>query len=261
MTELEMVHLSSHHIIISFPHLALSAFFTTFLGCTLCLISAYIMYGRRICDTDCGAYNIWPSISAVTGVIPQRYFWRACVAFWLFPRLLLVAAYNSFFAKSTFQVSKSSQANYSRLRRVALCVHILEVVSFVGGNFIANKENYPYHEKCFIVYTAASETYMLLHLLLIWKVSARNSLRAPRIQWRCLKIVIACTTILFTAFILHRKTCLNYAFSVFSLMEYLIALTHTIFHSSSVLDFSEEVLVLGVPVDSHKSCLMKEHKG
>ena len=67
-----------------------------------------------------------------------------------------------------------------------------------------------YHEKCFIVYTAASETYMLLHLLLIWKVSARDSLRAPRIQWLCLKIVIASTIILFIAFTFHRKTCLNY---------------------------------------------------
>lgn len=41
-------------------------------------------------------YNIIPSISAITGVSPQRYLWRISVAFHVGPRLIIAAVYRAF---------------------------------------------------------------------------------------------------------------------------------------------------------------------
>lgn len=41
-------------------------------------------------------YNIIPSISAITGVSPQRYLWRISVAFHIGPRLIIAAVTKSY---------------------------------------------------------------------------------------------------------------------------------------------------------------------
>lgn len=41
-------------------------------------------------------YNIIPSISAITGVSPQRYLWRISVAFHIGPRIIIAAVSKSY---------------------------------------------------------------------------------------------------------------------------------------------------------------------
>ena len=46
-------------------------------------------------------YNAIPSLSAVTGVSPQRYLWRASIVFHAVPRLLVAVSYRALFVQVT----------------------------------------------------------------------------------------------------------------------------------------------------------------
>lgn len=41
-------------------------------------------------------YNIVPSISAITGISPQRYLWRVSVAFHIGPRFIIAVVHRAY---------------------------------------------------------------------------------------------------------------------------------------------------------------------
>lgn len=49
-------------------------------------------------------YNVVPSISAITGISPQRYVWRISIAFHLGPRLLIGSLYYNYHKQRTAHI-------------------------------------------------------------------------------------------------------------------------------------------------------------
>lgn len=88
-------------------------------------------------------YNILPSISAITGVSPQRYLWRVSVALHIGPRLVIASVYHSYYYKILKSIEDVPlKIRGSRLLNLCYWLNIAEVAALCGVTYISNKENY-----------------------------------------------------------------------------------------------------------------------
>lgn len=88
-------------------------------------------------------YNILPSISAITGVSPQRYLWRVSIALHIGPRLVIASVYHSYYyniLKSIEDVPLKIMG--SRLLNLCYWLNIAEVAALCGVTYVSNRENY-----------------------------------------------------------------------------------------------------------------------
>lgn len=92
-------------------------------------------------------YNIIPSISAITGVSPQRYFWRFSIALHIGPRLPIAFVYKNYY-RSLINEMKRRRAPIDIITKANLLIslilvlNIIEVASLGGVTYISNRENY-----------------------------------------------------------------------------------------------------------------------
>jgi hypothetical protein len=84
------------HYMLSFKHLCLVTVSCPLLALIICFVTAYVFQADDIHETHCRVYNIIPSISAITGISPQRYLWRISVAFHIGPRFIIAAVHRSY---------------------------------------------------------------------------------------------------------------------------------------------------------------------
>ena len=68
------------------------------MGAVVVIITAFLFNSQ--------VYNVVPSISAITGVSPQRYIWRICIAFHLGPRLLIGCLYYRYHQERTSHITE-----------------------------------------------------------------------------------------------------------------------------------------------------------
>lgn len=87
-------------------------------------------------------YNFLPSISAVTGVSPQRYLWRVAVALHISPRLLVAWVARAYYQGLAAQVPAARRPAYLTLVTAAFYLNITELITLCGVTYISNKENY-----------------------------------------------------------------------------------------------------------------------
>lgn len=88
-------------------------------------------------------YNVLPSISAITGVSPQRYLWRVSIALHIGPRLLIASVYYSFYFKILKTIEDlPTRLQGSRLLNLCYWLNISEVAALCGVTYISNRENY-----------------------------------------------------------------------------------------------------------------------
>lgn len=88
-------------------------------------------------------YNILPSISAITGVSPQRYIWRISVALHIGPRLVIASVYHSYYHKILKNIEDVPiKITGSRLLNLCYWLNIAEVAALCGVTYISNRENY-----------------------------------------------------------------------------------------------------------------------
>lgn len=88
-------------------------------------------------------FNFIPSISAITGVSPQRYFWRTSIALHVGPRFIIAICYKSYYDNMLNHVKDSFLQNKGRLlMNVAFWLHLVEITSLCGVTYISNRENY-----------------------------------------------------------------------------------------------------------------------
>ncbi|XP_029047014.1 post-GPI attachment to proteins factor 2-like [Osmia lignaria lignaria] len=235
---------SSIYVAISFKKLCLATVSLPLVTLLVCFITAYIFQQDEIHETHCRVYNVLPSISAITGVSPQRYLWRISIALHIGPRLIIASVYHSYY----YQMLKTIEDVPLRItgcRLLNLCywLNIAEVAALCGVTYISNKENYSVHEKIFIAFMISSLTYMLMVIRL-------SRLVTPNAQSLWYKQTLFVTSLISTIglivfFLKHRLLCHDLAFSWFSLCEYVIASANMGFHVTVVLDFPMEQLVVG----------------
>lgn len=87
-----------------------------------------------------------PSISAITGVSPQRYFWRFSIAMHLGPRIPIAFVYKNYY-RSMLRKLRHLQPERvedfaDNLITLILLLNCIEIFSLGGVTYISNKENY-----------------------------------------------------------------------------------------------------------------------
>jgi len=83
--------------------------------------------------------NTIPSISAITGVTPQRYIWRMCIALHSTPRFAIGFIYYHYYMRC---LPAATSRAYCALVRLLFWVYTIENSCLVGVTYIANVENY-----------------------------------------------------------------------------------------------------------------------
>ncbi|CAG4951432.1 unnamed protein product [Parnassius apollo] len=203
-----------------------------------CYVTASIFQADDIHETHCKVYNVVPSISAITGISPQRYIWRICIAYHLGPRLLIGSLYYNYHKQRTSHITEEkARVLADKLGEACYWLNLLELFSLTGVTYVSNRENYFIHEKIFILFMAAS----LLHMLCRARVGCISSdtvepVRTNKLVWILFYIAIAATIGLIVFFLRHRLLCRPLAFTWFSVCEYILATTNMAFHAIVVRD-------------------------
>ncbi|RVE43817.1 hypothetical protein evm_011528 [Chilo suppressalis] len=203
-----------------------------------CYVTASIFQADDIHETHCKVYNVVPSISAITGISPQRYVWRMCVAFHLGPRLLIGSLYYNYHKeRSQHIVDEKARELATKLGDACYWLNLIELLALTGVTYVSNRENYFVHEKIFIVFMIVA----LLHMLCRARVGSICSdvvepVRTNKSVWTLFFVAIAATIGLIIFFLKHRLLCHPLAFTWFSVCEYILATSNMAFHALIVRD-------------------------
>lgn len=241
----------SVHLTIPFKELCIGALLLPLCSMVTCFITAYIFQQEHIHETHCRVYNIIPSISAITGISPQRYLWRISIAIHVGPRFLIAFAYRNYYRELLHKLSipPIQMAKAERLISICFWLSIIEISALIGVTYISNRENYPMHEKIFITFMAASLVYMFLTIQL-WNTLYPNGPPTPaailslKLKKCFLISSILSAVLLMIFFAKHRFYCHDLAFSWFATAEYLVALLNMASHITSIFEFSNNHLMI-----------------
>lgn len=243
METLSVYNKAAVFFMISFRHLCLITVSLPLGALLICFVTAYIFQQDDIHETHCRVYNVIPSISSITGISPQRYLWRICIAFHVGPRVVIATVYRSYYRQLLSLSKKANDVNAIRWLDLCYWLNVVEIAGLCGVTYISNRENYPIHEKIFILFMFGSLTYMCVSIK-VYKLVKPNMTETEKTSYflkKCLFIVsILCTIGLLIFFLKHRLLCHEMAFSWFSLCEYCIASANMAFHVTVILDFPTE---------------------
>ncbi|KAG8189016.1 hypothetical protein JTE90_014530 [Oedothorax gibbosus] len=221
-----------------------------------CFITSMIFSFEFVNTTICPVFNFCPSVSAITGISPQRYVWRISVALHSTPRLLLASVYYSHYLRKSKNVEDESKSFYKNIVKMNYWFHVTEIMALIGVTYISNKENYPVHEKIFIIFMAASISYMLSTCILSGLNKSPTPTNLENLSYRTklfLCVIIALTSLgMMYFFYKHRVYCEELAFSWFALCEYVICFANMAFHATIIWDMPAEEIVICLPL-SHSS--------
>ncbi|KAL7744205.1 hypothetical protein ACLKA6_009176 [Drosophila palustris] len=231
-----------------------------------CFVTAYVFQYDDVHETHCRVYNIVPSISAITGVSPQRYFWRFSIALHIGPRIPIAFVYKNYYRAQLARLAPSLVPKTSWLITLILVLNCIEIAALGGVTYISNRENYPVHERIFITFMICSLCYMLATIKLNSILNARQTLTEHQrlsIKWKKILFVasILSTIGLLVFFAKHRFYCHDLAFSWFAFFEYLIAIANMLFHFTIIWDFpSQFMLIVQGPPETLKNHLAGKPK-
>lgn len=215
-----------------------------------CFVSAYVFQADEVHETHCRVYNIIPSISAITGVSPQRYFWRISIALHIGPRLPIAVVYRNYYRSLISKLNSPESIKKAEvLARLVFWLNAIEITSLGGVTYISNRENYPLHEKIFIIFMTCSLCHMLATIKLysiLHDEQFITSAQRASLKWK--KILFAISIIstigLLVFFAKHRLYCHDLAFSVFAFCEYVIAVANMCFHFTIIWDFPSQYMFI-----------------
>ncbi|KAH9508248.1 hypothetical protein Btru_050600 [Bulinus truncatus] len=215
----------------------------------VCFVSAVIFQFDDVNETMCNVKNVIPSISAVTGVTPQAYIWRTCIALHSTPRFAVSLITYNYYVSQARHIEPHRLGKYMFLIKVNFWLNFVENSCLTLVAYITNRENYPIHEKIFIVFMVTSLGYMLLNTILFNWSKSGNFSETEKVSYYWKKVmfvsIAAATAGLLFSFVLHRVFCIVGAFSVFSLCEYVIAYTNMGYHFTAYLDFKDKGFLFG----------------
>ncbi|KAL5277117.1 hypothetical protein ACFFRR_002385 [Megaselia abdita] len=217
---------------------------------SLCFVFAYVFQFDEVHETHCRVYNVIPSISAITGVSPQRYFWRISIALHIGPRIPITFMYRNYYRSllAKLNVTPKKFKTTTFLINFVCLLNTIEIAALGGVTYISNKENYPIHEKIFITFMTTSLCHMLASIKLyeaLHPTGQRNETQRKSLKWKkhFFALSIASTIGLLLFFAKHRFYCHDMAFSYFAFCEYVIAFANMLYHFTTVLDFPSQYMV------------------
>ncbi|EEC18127.1 post-GPI attachment to proteins factor 2-like [Ixodes scapularis] len=217
-----------------------------------CFATSMLFQYTAVNTTVCKVYNFCPSVSAITGISPQRYVWRTGVALHTGPRLLLASLYPRYYSRRALLVEAPRRPLFLRLARANYLLHLTEALSLVGVTYVSNRENYPVHEKIFIIFMVSSLLYMVGTCIAANMCQHKNDTemekKSRRLKMSLLGLTLAASAGMLYFFYKHRIHCVELAFSWFSLCEYVICVCNMAFHLTLVYDIPDEELLVGIPL-------------
>ncbi|KAK2170834.1 hypothetical protein NP493_1133g00002 [Ridgeia piscesae] len=234
------------HVIVSVPALSL----------IICFVTSVIYQFDQVNETVCHVQNLIPSISAITGVSPQRYLWRIVMALQCTPRITVGFMYYNYWMGMIKNkcVSEDNMQRFLTLAKVAFYLYMIENFSLIGTAYIANVDNYPIHEKLFIAFMVSSLCYQVITIMLFRWSHPQPMLPedANSYKWkkRFFFSIVTFTAGLLFFFYRHRFHCDPRAFSVFALCEYGIAFVNMAFHYTGAIDFRDSCWFVAAPGDN-----------
>lgn len=217
----------------------------------VCFITGFLFRFEDVNETMCNVKNYIPSISAVTGITPQTYFWRFCIGLHTAPRMAVAFIHYNYYISRLHFVKESYHGLFLKLIRLNFWLNTVENSSLLGVTCISNKENYPIHEKIFIVFMVTSLCYMLCNTICFMMTRGVTlSIDEQRsYYWKKMMFagILSATAGLLYFFAMHRLYCEPGAFSYFSACEYVIAYTNMGYHFTAYLDFKGREWLVATP--------------
>lgn len=208
-----------------------------------CVIWSVLFNFDKATFTHCKVDNYLPSISAAIGNFsPQRDVWRTAIGTHALPRLLVASKYYSFYKAVLYK-----WAHF--LAAIACWLTVIENLALVGLTFVSSSDNYPAHEKLFIIFLISSELYMVLTCVLVSRTRSMPpdelDKKSLRVKWRLLTLNISFSLLAVYFFMRHNSYCEPGVYTLFALSEYVVVLTNMAFHMTAYWDFNGCILLVG----------------
>ncbi|XP_077448129.1 acyltransferase PGAP2 [Stigmatopora argus] len=232
--------------------------YTTFVVCMLLLpvfgliLSLFISIIYHFEDanyTHCHVSNYLPSISAAISRVPELYIWRFCIGLHSAPRFLLAATYFSF-----YRLRFAAELPDLLLSWLAFACNLAENSALLLLTYVASTEDYEIHKGAFVTFVLSSQLYMLITCRLWYVIKShyvkREELISYRLKVRLLLFNLSCCAAAAYFFRRHNRHCEAGVYTLFAFFEYLVVFSNMAFHTTSILDFGREsVMVAPLPED------------
>lgn len=107
------------------------------------LFGFFFLFTRPFSNFPSKVFNFIPSISAITGISPNIYFWRISIALHVGPRFIIAICYKSYYEHMLRHITDVAVHSKGTLyMKLAFWLHCIEITSLCGVTYISNRENY-----------------------------------------------------------------------------------------------------------------------
>lgn len=131
------------HLIAGFREICMVTAALPVVALFVCFVTSYVFQPDDIHETHCRVYNVIPSISAITGISPQRYLWRICIALHIGPRFAIAVVYRNYYRAQLCELTdKKLLTKGGCLIQLVYWLNLIEISSLCGVTYVSNRENY-----------------------------------------------------------------------------------------------------------------------